>query len=143
MIHLPSKRVVHDDLVQVVEIAFRISRGIRPRHKTCCKGSGEVPSATKLLQGFAARDSAACTPMSVEWSCQQTAESNEEWCQKMTKSHTRHAREQLEWDAVFLQETMIAITAIFYACCHGQQDITDVMSNTAHAVCVTSMQDPV
>ncbi len=104
MIHLPGKRVVHNDLIQVVEIAFRISKSSRLQHQTCCKGSGEVPSAPKLLQGFAARDSAACTPMSVEWSCQQTAEKKEEWCEtQKTESHTRHAHEQLEWDTAFLQ----------------------------------------
>ncbi len=101
MIHLPSNRGVYNELIQVVEVAFRISKSIRPQHKTCCKGSSELPSAPELLQGFAARDSAACTPMSVEWSCQQTAENDKEWCQNPSKTHTRHAHEQLERDAAF------------------------------------------
>ena len=97
MIHLPSNRVVHNGLVQVVEIAFGVFKRIRPQHKTCCEGSYEVPSAPKLLQGFAARGSAACTPMSEEWSCQQTAKKTEEQCEtQLTESCTQHACEQVE-----------------------------------------------
>ncbi len=40
-----------------------------------------------------------------------------------------------------MQQTVVDITANLYACYHGQEENTDVMSKTGHALCATSMQD--